>query len=249
MNENVLFKNANIFVTGAASGIGLAVAEAFAARGANLALADIVSLQATEKALSAHAGVITCHSVDVSSESSVVNYVEECVRTLGSIDIAIHCAGVIGNNSLLETTASEFDHIISVNLRGTFLVGREVLRHMKKAGIGRLINIASDLSYVGREEFSPYCASKAGVLALTRSWAHEFAPHLLVNAICPGPIDTAMLSAQNMSPEWREKERNIPLQRFGKASEVAAMAIFLAGAGGEFITGQGFGVNGGSVMN
>ena len=111
-----------------------------------------------------------------------------------------------------------------------------------------MILTASDLSYLGRETFSPYVASKHGVLGLTRSWAREFAPRILVNALCPGPIDTEMLGAAEMSAEWRAREMDIPLGRFGRPEEIAAMAVFLAGPGGDFVTGQGIGVNGGSVM-
>ena len=113
---------------------------------------------------------------------------------------------------------------------------------------GRVINIASDLAYLGREQFSVYCASKAAVLSLTKSWAREFAPNILVNSICPGPIDTDMLNLENMSPEWRAKESDIPLKRIGQPEEISELAVFLAGPGSTFITGQGIGVNGGSVM-
>jgi 3-oxoacyl-[acyl-carrier protein] reductase len=119
---------------------------------------------------------------------------------------------------------------------------------MNDQGSGRVINMASDLSYIDRAEFSAYCSTKFGAMALTRSWALEFAPDILVNAICPGPIDTDMLSTENISPEWREKEKDVPLQRFGTPEEVAALAAFLEGPDAGYITGQGFGVNGGSVM-
>jgi len=240
--------NLNVLVTGAASGIGQAVAEAFAKEGANLALADIKPLQPTESILDNYGANYISANVDISNEESVSMFVNKTAAELGNPDIAIHCAGVIHQKELIDTTMADFDRVMSVNLRGTFLFGREILRRMREAGEGRLINIASDLSYIGREEFSVYCASKAAVLSLTRSWALEFAPHILINAICPGPINTAMLAAEHMSPEWREKELDIPLKRFGEASEIAATAVFLAGPGARFITGQGIGVNGGSVM-
>ena len=119
---------------------------------------------------------------------------------------------------------------------------------MRKAGSGRAVLIASDMAYYGRETFSSYVASKHGVLGLVRSWAKEFAPDILVNAICPGPIDTDMLGAENMSPEWRTKELAIPMARFGQPEEVAQLALFLGGPGGSYITGQGLGINGGSIM-
>jgi 3-oxoacyl-[acyl-carrier protein] reductase len=138
---------------------------------------------------------------------------------------------------------------MDTNVRGTFLMGREAIRHMVEQGVsGRVINIASDLAYLGREQYSVYCASKAAVLSFTRSWAREFAPNILVNSICPGPIDTDMLKAENMSPEWLAKESDIPLRRIGQPDEISGLAVFLAGSGSTFMTGQGIGVNGGSVM-
>ena len=237
-----------VLITGAGAGIGQATAVAFGEKGARLALADIAPMNATREMLDRQGVEFECFTTDVSSEESVSQFLEASLAFMNGIDAAVHCAGVLTHAPLLSTTADEFDAVINVNLRGTFFVGREVLRHMNSVGSGRLINIASDLSYVGREEFSAYCASKAAVLSLTRTWALEFAPRILVNAICPGPIDTAMLDEKNMSAEWRNKERDIPLARFGRPEEVAQTALFLAGEGAEFITGQGIGVNGGSVM-
>jgi len=145
-------------------------------------------------------------------------------------------------------SCADFDHVIAVNLRGACIVGREALRIMEQNKSGRLVMIASDMSYYGREGFSAYVASKHGVLGLVRSWAKEFAPDINVNAICPGPIDTDMLSIETIGAEWREKEKNIPLNRLGDAQDIAHMATFLCNSAGDFITGQGLGVNGGSVM-
>ena len=185
---------------------------------------------------------------DVTDERSVERMFGSCIESLGPIDVVVHCAGMLAHEPLLTTDLLDFERIIKVNLTGTFLVGREALRHMHAQQRGKLIVIASDLSYVGREEFSAYCASKAAVLSLARTWALEFAPGILVNAICPGPIDTPMLSESNMSKVWRDKEVDIPLGRLGTPHDVARMASHLAGPGGDFITGQGIGVNGGSVM-
>lgn len=171
----------------------------------------------------------------------------EVERRFGGLDVLVHCAGVIHEAPLLATDVAAFDRVIGVNLRGSFLVGKAAIALMRGRG-GRVILTASDLAYSGRETFSPYVASKHGVLGLTRSWAKEFAPDILVNALCPGPIDTEMLGAAQMSDEWRARELDIPLARFGRPEEIAAMAVFLAGPGGSFVTGQGIGVNGGSVM-
>ena len=237
-------------VTGAHRGIGAACAAALAAEGAALILADRLDCGETAAALG---GKAATHQVDVADETSVQALFAAAKRANPRLDILVHCAGIIQEKPLLETTAADFDRVIAVNLRGSFLIGREALRWMAASGSkpgneARVILIASDMSYYGREQFSAYVASKHGVLGLARSWAKEFAPAILVNAICPGPIDTAMLDAEHMSPEWREKELAIPLRRFGAAEEIGAFAAFLAGPGGRYFTGQGLGPNGGSIM-
>lgn len=234
-------------VTGASRGIGAACAKALANSGAWVACLDIASVEATVSDIENGIGRAIALHCDVADEASVVATMTELRAQIGRIDILVHCAGIIHEKPLLETSAAEFDRVMAVNLRGAFLVGREAIRSMKGQD-GRVIMIASDLSYLGRETFSPYVASKHGVMGLVRSWAAEFAPRVLVNAICPGPIDTAMLDQDNMSPEWRRKELEIPMARFGQPEEIAKTAVFLAGDGASYITGQGIGVNGGSVM-
>ena len=235
-------------VTGAARGIGRAVASSLAAAGARVALADVDMPAEALEEITRAGGDAAGYACDVSSEEQVLSLFSDIKDRFGRLDVAVTCAGIIDERALLDTGADQFDRVIAVNLRGTFLVGREALRMMAGAGSGRLITVASDLAHKGRETFSAYVASKHGVLGLTRSWALEFGPDIQVNAICPGPIDTVMLDAGNMSPEWRQKELDIPLARFGRPEEIAAMAVFLAGPDGAYITGQGIGVNGGSVM-
>ena len=118
---------------------------------------------------------------------------------------------------------------------------------MKGRG-GRVILVASDLSCSGRETLSAHVASKHGVLGLVRRWAREFAPEMLVTAICPGPVGTEMLSASRMSPEWRKKETDMPLTRLGQPGEIASLAAYPAGPESGLLAGQGLGINGGSVM-
>jgi 3-oxoacyl-[acyl-carrier protein] reductase len=238
-------------VTGGARGIGAAIARALAAEGAAVALtfhehgAEASSVVAD---IVAAAGRIAAIKADVASEEDASASVRETIARFGGLDILVNNAGVILEKPLLETTAADFDWLMSINLRGTFMTGREAIRHMAAKGSGRIINIASDLGYFGREQFSVYCASKAAILNLTKSWAKEFSPGILINAIAPGPIDTDMLDLANMSPEWRRKEEMIPMARIGRVEEVAAAAVFLAGPGASFMTGQTLDPNGGSVM-
>jgi 3-oxoacyl-[acyl-carrier protein] reductase len=138
--------------------------------------------------------------------------------------------------------------MMAVDLKSVFLMCRAVLPGMVARASGVVINIASDLGYLGRAQFAPYCAAKAGVMGLTRSLAREFAPHIRVNAIAPGPVDTAMVSLESMSAETIELELAIPQHRFAQPQEIAATALFLASDFSRFYCGQVLGPNGGSVM-
>lgn len=241
-------------VTGATRGIGRACAISLAQAGA----AVIVNYRDDEnealsvvKAIAQNGG--TAHAVqgDVRNEDQVVRLFAEARQKLAaSPDIVVNNAGVIFERPLVDTSMADFDALMSVNLRGAFMVGRQALREMsgRKAAHCRLINITSDLAYTGRAQYSVYSASKAGLLALTKSWAREFAPNILVNAVAPGPTNTDMLGLETMSPQWRQKEEDNPLQRIGEPHEIAAAVVFLAGPGGSFMTGQTLGPNGGTVM-
>ncbi len=242
--------------TGASRGIGRAIAQAFAGEGARVAVCYGASPAKAEETVASITAAATADGgqafpvhLDVSDEASIAAGFAEALERLGGLDILVSNAGVMLEKPLIETTAADYDWLMGVNLRGVFLVGREGLRILREqGGGGRVINVASDLGYFGREDFSAYCASKAGVLSLTRSWAKEFGPDILINAIAPGPIDTDMLGPEAMSAEWREKEAQIPLERVGQPEEVASVAVFLAGPGSSFMTGQVIDPNGGSVM-
>lgn len=238
----------NVLVTGASNGIGQACAQKLAVNGAFVVASDIQDCDATIDAVPNNTGSIEQFQCDVSDETSVTALLENCFSKDRPLDYIVHCAGIIHENNLLDTTVEEFDKVIAVNLRGSFLIGREALRLMHRQDYGRVTMISSDLAYYGRETFSPYVASKHGVMGLVKSWAHEFAPKINVNAICPGPIDTQMLNIKNMSEPWRRKELDIPLKRFGQPEDIAHLALFLITPAGDFITGQGLGINGGSVM-
>ena len=238
-------------VTGGASGIGRAIAGAFAAEGAQVAVVDrapAAKIEAVVAGIAARGGRAFAVRTDVADEAAVLAMVETALARLGDLDVLVNNAGILIEKPLLETTGEDFDRLIGVNLRGAFLVGREGLRVMARRGEGRIINIASELAYLGRENCSVYCASKGGVLSMTRSWAREFAPGILVNAIAPGPTDTAMLTGGSTSPETLDKETQIPLGRLGRPEEIASAAVFLAGPGASFITGQCISPNGGAAM-
>jgi 3-oxoacyl-[acyl-carrier protein] reductase len=221
-------------VTGGASGIGRAIALAFAKEGAQVAVIDRVPPDKIEAV--------------VTDEDQVLKMVKTVLARFGGLDVLVNNAGILIEKPLLETSIEDFDRLIGVNLRGAFLVGREALRVMVRQGSGRVINVASELAYLGRENCSIYCASKGGVLSMTRSWAREFAPDILVNALAPGPTDTPMLGAEVTSPETLAKEAQNPLGRLGRPQEIASAALFLAGADATFMTGQCVSPNGGAAM-
>jgi 3-oxoacyl-[acyl-carrier protein] reductase len=238
-------------VTGGASGIGRAIALAFAAEGAHVAVNDVAPAPQIETVLAeihARGGRAFAIPADVADEAAVLAMFERVLAGLGDLDVLVNNAGILIEKPLLETTAADFDRLIAVNLRGAFLVGREALRTMVRRGEGRVINIASELAYLGRANCSVYCASKGGVLSMTRSWAREFGPQILVNAIAPGPTETAMLTGGSTSPETLAQEAQIPLGRLGRPEEIASVAVFLAGPSATFITGQCLSPNGGAVM-
>jgi 3-oxoacyl-[acyl-carrier protein] reductase len=238
-------------VTGGASGIGRAIAVAFAEAGAYVAIADKADLAKTGEVaaiIERAGGRGFALQADVAEEVEVEALFAAALPRLGGLDILVNNAGILFEKPLLETSVAEFDGLMGVNLRGTFLVGREALRVLVPQRRGRVINIASELAYLGRERMSVYCASKGAVLALTRSWAREFAPDILINAIAPGPTDTPLLGLESMSPEMRAREAQIPLGRIGRPEEIAAAAVFLAGPGADFMTGQCINPNGGAVM-
>jgi len=238
-------------VTGAASGIGRAIAIALAAEGAAVAIADLADAAKSAETVAGieqAGGSAFALRADVADEAQVLALFADAVPRLGGLDIAVNCAGILFEKPLLETAAGEFDRLIAVNLRGTFLVGREALRVMTRQRRGRVINIASELAYLGCERMSVYCASKGAVVSLTRSWAREFAPDILVNAIAPGPTDTPMLTTDHMEAATVAGSGNVPLGRIGRPAEIAAAAVFLASPANSYMTGQCISPNGGAVM-
>ena len=248
---NISLKGKTALVTGASRGIGRAIAIALAGAGADIIFTYNSSPNDAEKttaAIVANGQKAQAKKVDISDEKAITFLFKEFDESNIAIDILVNNAGIIMEKSTVDSSASDFDHVIGINLRGTFLTGREALKRMVHGRGGRIINISSDLGFLGRESFALYAASKGAINALTKSWALEYAPHILVNGIAPGPVDTDMLDLKNMTPEWREKEEQIPMERIGQPEEISGMAVYLASEYSSFVTGQIFGVNGGSVM-
>jgi len=235
-------------VTGGARGIGAATAESLAAAGASVLVADLNNPSDTVDRIKMVGGVAAGISCDVSNPDSVEKLFSEAKKLYERLDIVVNAAGILTEAKIVDMPVAEFDRIINVNLRGSFLIAQGAARMMLGQKSGRIILISSELAYLGRADFSAYCATKAGVVGLTRSLARELAPDIQVNSVAPGPVDTPMLALENMSPEWREKEFEVPLGRVGTPQEIAALIRFLSGSDAGYFTGQTISPNGGAVM-
>lgn len=238
-------------VTGAATGIGRATALAFGRAGMRVAVGHLRQDALADEVVAAirsSGGTAIAVEADVASSAEVGRMVRHVEADLGPLDVSVHSAGVIQEKPFLETTDEDWDFVVGVDLKGIFVCCRAVLAGMAARGRGSVINVASELGHLGRAQYAPYCAAKAGVMGLTRSLAREFAPAVRVNAIAPGPVDTPMLSLDHMSPEVFESERAIPAGRVGRPEEIAATALFLASDEASFFYGQVLGANGGASM-
>jgi len=237
-------------VTGASRGIGRSISLALAAQGAKIVAVD-VDLQATEDFV-AELKAKGTEAVAVQGNVTVAADVEQMVKiakeTFDRIDILVNNAGITRDALLIRMKDEDWDAVLDVNLKGAFLCTRAVARLMSKQRHGRIINIASVVGQMGNAGQANYCASKAGLMGLTRSNARELAKrNITVNAVAPGFIATAMTEAL---PEEKRQElaAQIPLARLGSADDIANTVVFLASDNTGYITGQVIGVNGGMYM-
>jgi NAD(P)-dependent dehydrogenase (short-subunit alcohol dehydrogenase family) len=238
-------------VTGAASGIGYGIAVAFAREGADVAVVDAAP---REKAAGVLADITACGSealfvrCDVSDEAAVRAMADEVLGRFTRVDILVNNAGIFTQSLLADMPVADWDRVLNVNLRGTFLCTRVLIGQMLDRGWGRVINVASQLGQIGGAEVAHYSASKAGVVGLTKALAREVARRgVLVNAIAPGPVQTPLLDSE--TEEWRSaKLAELPMGRFGTVAEITPTAVLLASEDGAYYTGQTLGPNGGDVM-
>lgn len=246
MTSNGALAGRTALITGAASGIGLAIARHFQAAGAMIMLADRASA-VTERAaeIDAHGAVI----FDATDERAVIEAVAEVEHRLGRIDTLVTSHGILTEAPTVDMTLATWRRTIDVDLTSVFLLNRAVLPGMLRRGDGRIINVASQLGLKGGTGLAHYAAAKAGVIAMTKSIALEVSGRgVLVNAIAPGPIETPLVAG--ISEEWKRGKRSeLPLGRFGTVDEVAPTAVLLASdPGGNLYVGQTLGPNSGDVM-
>ena len=247
-------------VTGASRGIGRAVAEAFLDEGGKVALCarSIGTLEALADSFNTKGRRAIAIECDVTSEEGVTRAIGELEKAWGQLHVIVNNAGASGRTPVADASTARWRDILDTNLTGPFLVCHAAAELL--AGDGRIINISSILGRVGVPGYAAYCASKHGLIGLTRSLAHELAPRrITVNAVCPGWVETDMAirgiqdtaDALGMSPDAFRDEaiEKIPLRRFVDAGDVAKLVLYLASDEASMITGQTYNISGGQVMS
>ena len=242
-------------VTGAARGIGMAIASGLAEQGAAVAVADVDAEAAGRAAqeIGAKFGGPTCGvGVDVADSASVRAGFARVVDALGEIDVLVNNAGIDVIEPFVDSTEDTWDRVIAVNLKGTISCCRAVIDSMIARSGGRIINIASDAAKVGSSGEAVYSATKGGIVSFSKTLARELARHsITVNSVCPGPTETALLGQIAATNEklYRSLARAIPLGRTAQPDDIAPAVVFLAGDGAAYITGQALSVSGGLTMS
>jgi len=243
------------FISGAARGIGRAIAEKLAADGRAVAIADLLDEQARETALAIErgGGTAIAVTVDVTSADSVAAAVAETTERLGAIDVLVNNAGWDELHPFLETDEPFWDRVLDVNFKGVLRLTKAALPGMVERKWGRIVSISSDAGRVGSSGESVYAGAKGATIAFMKTIAREVARNgVTANAVCPGPTDTAMLQ-QVMSGEGGDKVRDamtraVPMKRLGAPEDIAAAVTFLASEDAGYITGQALSVSGGLTM-
>ena len=237
-------------VTGASRGIGRAIALKLAGEGAAVVVTatTIESAQRTADEIAAAGGKALALKVDVSQSAQVEGLIKEAVAAFGRLDILVNNAGITKDGLLMRMKESDWDAVIDVNLKGAFNCTREASKIMSKARYGRIVNVSSVVGEMGNPGQANYCASKAGMIGLTKSVAKELARrNVTVNAVTPGFIET------DMTAELTEKAKEalieqIPMARLGSGEDIACAVLFLVSEGATYITGHVLSVNGGMYM-
>ncbi len=241
-------------ITGGAMGIGQATALRFVQEGAKVIVVDIAEAEGKETERMLLQQESNCHFIlgDVTKESDWQRVMKIVEQRYGSLDILFNNAGTNLVKPATEVTMEEWDHVINVNLKGIFLGAQHAIRMMIRDGGGSIINTASTFAFIGFYSMPIYCASKGGIMALTRQLALDYAKHnIRVNCICPGPTLTPLVEREMQLGLAKAEDilQGVPMERFAKPSEIAAGVLFLASDDASYVTGTGLVVDGGRLVN
>jgi NAD(P)-dependent dehydrogenase (short-subunit alcohol dehydrogenase family) len=242
-------------ITGGASGIGRSAALLFAREGASIILADLKADEGERVVdeLNESGARAIFEAIDVTNSEDCHQVVEHAIREFGRIDILFNNAGIIRRATVLDLSEEDWDRVMAVNVKSIYLLSREVIPYMQKAGGGTIINTASGWGLTGGAKAAVYCASKGAVVLLTKAMAIDHGPHnIRVNCICPGDTDTGMLrdEAQQLgedSSHFLAESARRPLGRVGTPEEIAQAALYLASDASSFVTGTALVVDGGGL--
>jgi 3-oxoacyl-[acyl-carrier protein] reductase len=252
MTEFLSLKDRVAIVTGGAQGIGYAIVDVLAQRGANILIADVSidKAEAAAKEISDKTGQkIVARSVNVTESASVKAMVDATIEQFGKVDILVNNAGITRDNLIMRMSEEDWDAVLDINLKGAFICSQAVIRLMMKQRYGRIINISSVSGVVGQAGQANYSSSKAGLLGLTKALAKEVGSrNITVNAVAPGFIETRL--TVNLPQEIRDFSLKVtPLGRFGTPEDIANAVAFLASDESSFITGGTLQVDGGMAMS
>lgn len=244
------FKGKNVLITGASRGIGFALAQAFAQAGANLSLCATHedALKEAAQKLAGYGVKIYTQAFNISDAQACEVFVQNVVKELGSLDVLVNNAGITRDNLTVRMSEQDWDDVIAINLKGTFLMSKAALKVMFKKRSGNIVNISSVVGEMGNPAQANYVASKAGIIGLTKSLAKEFGGrNVRVNAVAPGFVQTAMTDALPEDVKAKALEAT-PLKRFATTQDIAKAVMFLASDDASYITGHVLAVNGGLYM-